>query len=183
VDLGRLIAERGYRLVYGAGGIGLMGALGASMERSGGHITGVVPYFLRHREASDQLPQQELVLTRDLFERKRRMCQFADAYVALPGGYGTLDEVLEVISATALGLQEEKPLILVNVARAWDPFVYLVGQLLADGFVRGGEGDLFSVVDTPEEAIALVDRLRLSAPIQTGAVPAQVALTEFEEVS
>ncbi|MER7080419.1 hypothetical protein SAMN02982929_01460 [Saccharopolyspora kobensis] len=155
-ELGRLLAERGHRLVYGAGGIGVMGAVARGAAAEGGEILGVVPEFLRAREMSDELPSQELVLTRDLLDRKRRMIDGSDAFIALPGGYGTIDEVVEVLSMAALGL-DVGPLVLIDVVGDWGPFLALVDGLAERGFVR--RTDLCHVVGGVTEALDLVEEL------------------------
>ncbi|HEX2051400.1 MAG TPA: TIGR00730 family Rossman fold protein [Actinomycetota bacterium] len=156
--LGRLIANRGFGLVYGAGGIGMMGALANATADAGGRITGVVPAFLRQREAADRLPRQEIVTTDDLFDRKRDMLERSDVYVALPGGYGTLDEVVEVLSMTSLGVLA-KPLVLVDVDGAWRPFLRAIDDMRRRGLAHGGTEGLFHVVSTVEQAMRLVDLL------------------------
>ncbi|GAA2808635.1 TIGR00730 family Rossman fold protein [Saccharopolyspora taberi] len=155
-ELGRMLGVRGHRLVYGAGGIGVMGAVARGVAAEGGRILGVIPEFLRSREMSDELPSQELVLTRDLLDRKRRMIDGADAFIALPGGYGTVDEVVEVLSMAALGL-DVGPLVLIDVAGDWDPFLALVEGMAERGFVR--RTDLCHVVDRASEAVDLVEAL------------------------
>jgi uncharacterized protein (TIGR00730 family) len=162
-DLGEQIAERGHQLIYGAGGVGPMGALAASAARSSGRITGVIPGFLRQREQADLLPRQDLIVTRDLFERKQIMIDQADCYIALPGGYGTLDEILEVISLAALGLHR-KPIVLVNIDGLWNPLLRLIADLLRHGFVRAGEGHFFDAVTTAAEALDTVEA-RLAATV------------------
>ncbi|MBB5938989.1 LOG family protein [Streptomyces zagrosensis] len=153
-ELGELIARRGHRLVYGAGGIGLMGALAHGAARHRGDILGVIPKFLRAREMGDELPRQQVWLTEDLLERKRVMIDRSDAFIALPGGYGTLDEVLEVISMAALGLPVG-PLVLVDVDDDWRVFTTLVEDLFRRDFTR--RTDLFQRAATPAEALDLAE--------------------------
>lgn len=152
--LGGLIGERGHRLVYGAGTGGLMGAVAEEVARTAGPIVGVIPRFLRARERADELPGQRLILTSDLPERKRRMITMADGFIALPGGYGTLDEVLEVVSMAALGVLSA-PIALVDVDGVWTPFVALVESLRVRGFLR--DTAAFTVVDHPAAALAYVE--------------------------
>lgn len=154
-NLGALLGERGHRLVYGAGTGGLMGAVATGAADRGAPITGLVPDFLRLREQADELPGQRLVLTGDLLERKRGMIDRADAFVALPGGYGTLDEVLEVISMKALGILDA-PLVLVDVDGAWTPFVALIDSLHERGFLR--DPRVFTVAADPAEALTHIER-------------------------
>ena len=97
-EVGALLGARGHRLVYGAGGVGVMGAVARAAQRHGAPVTGVIPRFLRELERDDVAPEQELIVTDDMFERKQVMFARADAFLALPGGYGTLDEVIEAVS-------------------------------------------------------------------------------------
>src|SRR5499425_3224340 len=109
-QLGRILAENGIRLVYGGGSIGLMGALAESVLDHGGHVTGVIPEFLVARELMLQRAQERLV-TRDMHERKRIMFESADAFVALPGGVGTLEELVEQLTWAQLG-RHKKPILI-----------------------------------------------------------------------
>lgn len=152
--LGELIGARGFRLVYGAGGAGLMGAVARGAVREGGEILGVVPEFLRQREIDEDLPEQDLVLTRDLLQRKHVMLQHSDAFVGLGGGYGTLDEIAEVLAMSALDVNA-RPLILVNTLGVWDGFLGVIDDLRDRGFL--GDRALIHVVDSAEAAIQLVD--------------------------
>ena len=152
-ELGELIGERGHRLVYGAAGVGLMGELARGAARRGGDILGVIPQFLRAKEMGDQLPPQELVVTDGLLTRKQVMIEHSDAFIALPGGYGTYDEVLEIISMSALGLQVG-PLVLVDVAEHWAPLSALTVSLLHKGFIK--RTDLYHVASTAAEALNFV---------------------------
>ncbi|MFQ6268134.1 TIGR00730 family Rossman fold protein [Kutzneria viridogrisea] len=164
-ELGEILGRRGHQLVYGAGGIGLMGMLARGAVSTQGDVAGVIPHFLRSREIGDDLPPQTVVLTDDLVERKRNMIERSDAYIALPGGYGTLDEVLEVASMAALGLPVG-PLVLVDVANDWASLFAMVDDILARGFVR--RTDLFHLVSSPLEAVELVERLLDSSGTAVG---------------
>ncbi|SFT31403.1 TIGR00730 family Rossman fold protein [Streptomyces sp. ok210] len=159
-DLGTRIAAGGHRLVYGAGGVGTMGAVARAAATGGAPILGVIPEFLRTREMGDDLPPQDIVLTADLLERKRVMIDSADAFIALPGGYGTLDEILEVVSMAALG-QHVGPLVLVDVDCDWDPLLRVVDGLLQRGFIR--DAGLIRIAADPREALDMVVRGRADA--------------------
>lgn len=159
--LGTLIAAGGHRLVYGAGTGGLMGALGEAAAKGQGDILGVVPNFLRIREQADQLPEQNLLLTADLLERKSRMIEESDGFIALPGGYGTLDEVLEIISMKALGVLEA-PLVLVNVADAWTPFTTMIDSLFQQKFIQDKE--VCEVVGDPQSALRRIETATRPGP-------------------
>jgi uncharacterized protein (TIGR00730 family) len=168
-EVGRLIGMRGHNLVYGAGASGLMGEVAWSAARNGSAVTGYAPYFIHEREAGDNAPRQTLYITKDLFDRKRRMIEHGDAFIALPGGLGTLDEVLEVLSLKNLEITN-KPLILLNVGDFWGAFARLANSLFEAGFASPGEEDLFHVAATPLEAIDLAERLSRRVPGMTPAL-------------
>ena len=126
-DLGRILAQSGIRLVYGGGSIGLMGALAASVIEHSGDVTGVIPEFLTVAERPQRLAQ-ELIVTRDMHERKRTMFERADAFVALPGGLGTLEELVEQMTWAQLG-RHKKPILVANVNGFWDPLLALIAHM------------------------------------------------------
>ena len=132
--LGRILAENGIRLVYGGGSVGLMGALAESVIDHGGIVTGVIPEFLVNREHM-LLRVQERLITRDMHERKKVMFERADAFVALPGGVGTLEELVEQLTWAQLG-RHKKPILILNVARFWDPLCTLLEQMEKLDFIR-----------------------------------------------
>ncbi|MFD2467734.1 LOG family protein [Amycolatopsis silviterrae] len=149
-QVGEMLGRRRHRLVYGAGGTGVMGAVARGAAEHGAPITGVIPSFLREREMSVEAPAQEMVLTKDLFERKQRMIGMADGFIVLPGGFGTLDELLEVVSMRALGVCAQ-PIVLVNPGSFWNPFVDLLKHLVKRGFAPSG--DSFVLADGPLDAV------------------------------
>jgi uncharacterized protein (TIGR00730 family) len=154
-DLGRELAGRGHRLVYGGGNVGLMGELARSVHDHGGTVVGVIPQGLVDRELAYD-PADELLVTETLRERKAEMDARADAFVALPGGFGTLEELLEVLTLRQLRLHD-RLIGLVNVAGYWDPFLAMVSDMVAQGFAPLGEGALFQVATTPAEAVDLAE--------------------------
>lgn len=164
-ELGRQLGMRGHSLLYGAGGIGVMEAVARGAADEGASIVGIVPIFLRQREVRDPVPAQEIFLTRSRAQRKSLMLSHADAFVALPGGYGTLNETLEVISTSALD-SERKPVVLVNTGGFWDPFVTLIDELAGRGFVPAGRS--FTIVQDPGEAIRCVETAVASAISRKG---------------
>ncbi len=135
-DFGRILAENAIRLVYGGGSVGLMGALAESVLDHGGIVTGVIPDFLVNREHM-LLRAQERVITRDMHERKRIMFERADAFVALPGGVGTLEELVEQITWAQLG-RHKKPILVANIDRFWDPLCALIEHMEKLQFIRAG---------------------------------------------
>jgi uncharacterized protein (TIGR00730 family) len=134
--LGKLLAGNGVRLVYGGGSLGLMGALANSVLDHGGHVTGVIPEFLTTREKK-LTRAQELIVTKDMHERKQIMFERADAFVALPGGIGTLEETIEQMTWSQLG-RHKKPILLANIKGFWNPLCVLLDHMRALEFIRQG---------------------------------------------
>ncbi len=143
-ELGRTLAEAGVRLVYGGGSVGLMGRIARSVLAHGGAVTGIIPQFLRDREVmlSDA---DDLVVTADMHERKRLMFERSDAFVAMPGGIGTLEEVVEMMTWAQLG-QHDKPIALLDVDGFWRPLVDLLDHMRAEAFIRPGYELRYEVV-------------------------------------
>jgi hypothetical protein len=133
---GRILAENGIRLVYGGGSVGLMGALAESVLDHGGAVTGVIPDFLVNREHM-LVRVQERIITPEMHERKRVMFERADAFVALPGGVGTLEELVEQLTWAQLG-RHKKPILILNIAHFWDPLCVLIEQMEKLDFIRAG---------------------------------------------
>jgi len=131
---GKILAEHGVGLVYGGGSLGLMGILANAVLDHGGRVTGVIPEFLTGREHL-LARAQEGVVTRDMHERKRIMFERADAFVALPGGIGTLEELVEQITWAQLGRHRE-PIAIANIERFWDPLLALFDHMQALAFIR-----------------------------------------------
>jgi uncharacterized protein (TIGR00730 family) len=132
--LGRAMAVNGIGLVYGGGSIGLMGILARAVLAGGGKVTGIIPQFLRDREVMLK-EATELVVTADMHERKRIMFERADAFVALPGGLGTLEEVVEIATWAQLE-RHAKPVLMVNISGFWDPLIALFRRMAEDGFLH-----------------------------------------------
>src|SRR6266853_3341711 len=135
-SFGRVLAENGIRLVYGGGSVGLMGALAESVLDNGGTVTGVIPDFLVNREHM-LVRVQERIITRDMHERKRVMFERADAFVALPGGIGTLEELVEQLTWAQLG-RHKKPILILNMEHFWDPLCALLDHMEKLEFIRTG---------------------------------------------
>ena len=148
---GRILAENRIRLVYGGGSAGLMGALADSVLDHGGAVTGVIPDFLVNREHM-LLRVQERIITRDMHERKRVMFERADAFVALPGGVGTLEELVEQMTWAQLG-RHKKPILILNVERFWDPLCALLDHMEKLEFIRPGLGVNFLVAERVEDIL------------------------------
>ena len=148
--LGRNLAQRDIALVYGGGGIGLMGVIARAVLQHGGRAIGVIPDFLQALELR-QPNLSELIEVAGMHERKRHMFERADAFVILPGGLGTLDETMEIITWKQL-LRHRKPIVVLNVAGYWDALEALVDKIVSGGFADPKVRDLFAVV-TEVEAV------------------------------
>jgi uncharacterized protein (TIGR00730 family) len=153
---GAAIAARRHRVIYGAGGVGLMGTMACAASMRGAQITGVIPQRLYDIERGYAVPGQELIITADMFERKRVMLNAADAFLALPGGYGTLDEILEVVSLNYLGMMA-KPLALLNVDGIWDSLLTLLSDVRDRGLVRPEERPPFYIADNCNDALMAIE--------------------------
>ncbi|MFC0283136.1 TIGR00730 family Rossman fold protein [Camelimonas abortus] len=163
--LGELLAGHGVRLVYGGGSIGLMGETARAALRCGGEVTGVIPEFLLRRELALK-EAQDLLVVPDMHARKRLMYERADAFIALPGGIGTLEELVEQMTWAQLGAHN-RPVLLVNTLGFWDPFLQLLEHMRREAFLRPGLDASCIVAATPEEALTLL----LEAARNPGAPP------------
>jgi uncharacterized protein (TIGR00730 family) len=134
IGLGKVFAENNIRLVYGGGSVGLMGAVAKSVLDHGGTVTGIIPDFLANRERMNP-NLTELVVTPDMHERKRLMFERSDAFVALPGGVGTLEELVEQMTWQQLG-RHTKPVLLANIDNFWEPLIALLSHMRANQFIR-----------------------------------------------
>ncbi|MGH9811362.1 MAG: TIGR00730 family Rossman fold protein, partial [Terriglobia bacterium] len=134
IQFGKVLAENGVRLVYGGGSLGLMGALAKSVLDHGGSATGIIPEFLKSRELA-LTRVQEMIVTPDMHERKRLMFERSDAFVALPGGIGTLEELVEQLTWQQLG-RHSKPILLANINGFWEPLLDLLTHMRATEFIR-----------------------------------------------
>src|ERR1700722_8437003 len=131
---GKILAETGVRLVYGGGSLGLMGSVATSVLDHGGTVTGIIPDFLKLRENALKRVQ-EMIVTPDMHERKRLMFEHSDAFVALPGGIGTLEELVEQLTWQQLG-RHSKPVLLANIDGFWEPLLALLAHMRATQFIR-----------------------------------------------
>src|SRR6201999_1185964 len=131
---GKVLAENGIRLVYGGGSLGIMGAVASSVLDHGGHVTGIIPDFLKLKENALKRVQ-EMIVTPDMHERKRLMFERSDAFIALPGGIGTLEELVEQLTGQQLG-RHSKPVLLANIDGFWEPLFALIAHMRATQFIR-----------------------------------------------
>ena len=152
--LGAAMAASGVRLVYGGGSLGLMGEVARSVLEGGGKVTGIIPEFLSEKERMLR-DVDELIVTTDMHERKRRMFERSDAFVALPGGIGTLEELVEQLTWSQLG-QHDKPIALVNIEGFWNPLMALLSHMRAEAFIRAGLEIRFATVDRAEDVVPVI---------------------------
>lgn len=154
-QLGRDLARAGIGLVYGGGSGGLMGAVARAVLVSGGHVTGIIPEFLRARELM-LTGAQDMVVVPDMHTRKRLMFERADGFVALPGGIGTLEELVEQMTWVQLE-RHAKPVLIANVGGFWRPLLSLLAHMREQGFIRTDAEVRYLVADTVEEIIPMLD--------------------------
>jgi uncharacterized protein (TIGR00730 family) len=156
--LGSLMAESGIGLVYGGGSVGLMGAVSSGAIAKGGTVTGVIPEFLSGRERP-LADAQELIVTHDMHERKRIMFERSDAFVALPGGIGTLEELVEQLTWAQLG-RHKKPILVLNTGGFWDPLCALLDHMHKLAFIHTAANVNLLVADRVED---ILPKLRAAA--------------------
>ena len=154
-ELGRCLAENGWRCVNGGGSVGLMGAVTDGTLDAGGEVTGVIPKFMVDNGwCYDRL--EDVVVTADMHQRKQIMSEMADAVIALPGGVGTLEELLETLTWRQLGLVKT-PIIILNSLGYYDNLLSMLSHAIDEGFMKQSHARLWQVATTPEQAIALLD--------------------------
>jgi uncharacterized protein (TIGR00730 family) len=155
--LGRCLAEAGLRLIYGGGTRGIMGAVAEGALRAGGKVTGIIPRFLLNREATEAAlgSLDTVVVTENMHERKHRMFEESDAFVALPGGIGTVEEIVEIMTWAQLG-HHRKPMVFGNIGGFWNPMLALLDHMRAEGFIHTGHLVNPLVVDTAEAIVPAI---------------------------
>jgi uncharacterized protein (TIGR00730 family) len=152
--LGTALAQAGMRLVYGGGDVGLMGTVARAALAAGGHVTGIIPDFLQAREHM-LADVQETVVVPDMHTRKRLMFERSDAFVTLPGGIGTLEELVEQLTWAQLG-RHRKPVVLVSVAEFWAPLLALFEHMRGHGFIREGLDLSYLVTREAAEVVSML---------------------------
>ncbi|MET0428194.1 MAG: TIGR00730 family Rossman fold protein, partial [Microvirga sp.] len=153
--LGRAMAEGGVRLVYGGGNVGLMGTVARAVLDHGGHVTGIIPEFLKSREKMlDDV--QETIVVPDMHTRKRLMFDKADAFVALPGGIGTLEELVEQMTWAQLG-QHTKPILMLSANGFWKPLLGLLAHMREQGFIREGLELNYLVAERTQDVLPMLE--------------------------
>ena len=153
-ELGSLLAEHHIRLINGAGSSGLMCAVADAVLKNGGEVTGVIPRFMVEQNWH-HTGLTELIEVESMHERKQKMANLSDGIVALPGGCGTLEELLEIITWKQLGLYLN-PIVILNVNGFFDPLLEMLGKAIDENFMRQQHGDIWKVAQTPEEALRLL---------------------------
>ena len=154
-ELGGLLAHNGWRCVNGGGAVGLMGAVADGTLDAGGEVTGVIPKFMVDNGwCYDRL--EDVIITADMHQRKHMMSEMADAVIALPGGVGTLEELLETLTWRQLGLVKV-PVIILNTLGYYDSLLSMLNHAIAEGFMKSSHASLWQVATTPAEAIALLE--------------------------
>ena len=153
-ELGHLLASKGINLISGAGSIGLMAATSNAALASGGTVTGVIPQFMVE-QGWHHTGLTQLIETETMHERKRFMADMSDGVIALPGGCGTLEELLEIITWKQLGLYL-KPIVVLNVDGYFNPLLEMLQKAIDENFMRPEHGNIWVVADTPEEAVQLL---------------------------
>lgn len=158
--LGRSMAKHGLRLVYGGGTRGVMGAVAGGVMEAGGAVTGIIPEFLMDKEATRQALGRldELIVTDDMHKRKHAMFERADAFVTLPGGIGTLEEIIEIMTWAQLG-RHTKPIVFANIGGFWNPLITLMNHMADEGFIHTAHLVKPMVIDDVEEIVpAIISR-------------------------
>jgi uncharacterized protein (TIGR00730 family) len=158
--LGKALAQNGIRLVFGGGSVGMMGAVASAVLDNGGSVTGIIPDFLTTREHALSRVQ-ETIITPDMHERKRLMFERSDAFVALPGGIGTLEELVEQLTWKQLG-RHAKPVLLANIDGFWEPLLSLLAHMRATQFIRTGQSVDILKAERVED---ILPRLRSAAAL------------------
>jgi uncharacterized protein (TIGR00730 family) len=154
LELGQALAAANVGLIYGGGDLGLMGIVARAVLEHGGHVTGIMPDFLHDRERL-LVDVHELVVVENMHERKHLMFEKSDAFVALPGGLGTLEEFVEQLTWTQLG-QHQKPIVLVNVHGFWNPLLELFDKMMEHSFIRSGFELKMTVAENAHDVLPVI---------------------------
>ena len=170
---GAILAKNGVGLVFGGGSVGMMGAIAKSVLDHGGKVTGIIPEFLVAREHAMR-GADNLIVTRDMHERKRKMFEMADAFVAMPGGVGTLEEVVEQMTWVQLG-RHRKPILLANIKRFWEPLCALIDHMKNLEFIRADLNFDLLAADAVEDILPKLQKAAASVPREETEMPAIIA--------
>lgn len=151
VDFGKILAEKGIRLVYGGGQVGIMGIVADAVLQNGGEVTGIIPHFLNESEVGKS-DVTELIAVDSMHTRKQIMAERSDGFVVLPGGFGTLDEFFEILTWRQLKLHD-KPIVVADIDGYWEPLIGAVDHIVDEGFAHQRNRDLFKVVPMIEDVL------------------------------
>lgn len=155
IALGKELVKRGITLVYGGGSVGLMGVIATTVMKEGGKAIGIIPQFLEEREVS-HISLTELHIVNSMHERKAKMADLADAFIAMPGGPGTLEELVEIYTWAQLGLHQ-KPIGLLNINNYYDPLISFFDHMVEQHFLKENHRKIMSIVET--DPARLLDKL------------------------
>jgi len=158
-ELGAVMADKGIRLIYGGGGIGLMGVVANAVVENGGEVIGVIPKFLNEMEVGKQ-DVTKLIITNNMHERKNKMFELSDGFISLPGGLGTLDETFEIMTWKQLKIHS-KPVIILDVAGYWSELSALINGLILKGFANQRIKGMYQVVNNTAEVFVALDSFSL----------------------
>lgn len=161
--IGKLIAEKNYGLVYGGGDVGIMGAVSKTVVDNNGYVHGIIPQALFDKERNADILDGKFghtTVVNDMHTRKRMMAQEANAFVTLPGGYGTLEELAEVITWSQLGIHN-KPVIVYNINGFFDHLRKFFNECVESGFIKKGQKEIVIFADTAEEVIQQIDNYKI----------------------
>lgn len=168
-SLGKSIAANGLRLVYGGGTKGIMGAVASGVLSHGGQVTGIIPEFLVDMEATRHSLGQlnELIVTNDMHERKHKMFERADAFVTLPGGIGTLEEIVEIMTWAQLG-RHGKPMVFANIGGFWNPMLELIDHMKRQGFIHNANLVQPLIIDNVDDIVPAIMDAWADQPVEEG---------------
>ena len=155
IELGQLISESGYEVVYGGGDLGLMGALANSVQKCGGKITGVIPEFMVEN-GWNHTGVENMIITEDMSSRKKKIFSISDAVIALPGGVGTLEELTEAITLKQLGLFNG-PVVILNTDGFYNRLIDFFDYLSEKSFIKADHKNIWKIASTPDEALEIIN--------------------------
>jgi uncharacterized protein (TIGR00730 family) len=170
---GAILAKNRIGLVFGGGSVGMMGAIAKSVMEHGGQVVGIIPEFLVTRERALR-GTDELIVTRDMHERKRKMFEMADAFVAMPGGIGTLEELVEQITWVQLG-RHRKPILLANIEGFWQPLCALIDHMKSLEFIRRDLNFDLLVAEKVDDILPMLQKAAAAVPEEEAEMPAAIA--------
>lgn len=169
-DFGKIMAQNGIGLIYGGGDMGMMGTVADGVRDNGGDVTGIIPEFLLTKERAGKMGPG-LIVTQDMHERKRKMFEMADAFVAMPGGIGTLEEIVEQMTWAQLG-RHKKPILLANIENFWQPLCALLDHMRTTEFIRAEFNFDLLIADKTEDILPMLQKAAAGLPDEAKAMKA-----------